>query len=116
MATFVFTAAPGEKPVEINALWYHAPAPDGREYFGPTEQPKAFRRAFWISPYRGLADVVEGSPTNGQYARRDLSIRPNQIFCGEPRQLCAERRSAAGRVVEVVRPRVAYAHGSAHPQ
>jgi glycogen debranching enzyme len=34
---------------------------------------ESFGRAFWISPFRGLADVV----TEG---RQDKSIRPNQIF------------------------------------
>jgi glycogen debranching enzyme len=34
---------------------------------------ESFRKAFWISPFRGLADVVgEGG--------RDQRIRPNQIF------------------------------------
>jgi predicted glycogen debranching enzyme len=66
-----FTPRQG-KPVEINALWYNALrlmkedalAERVLEHFG---------RTFWISPFRGLCDVVDG-------ARRDASLRPNQIF------------------------------------
>src|SRR6201999_722755 len=53
------------------------------------------KKSFWISPFRGLADVVEGT-------RRDASIRPNQIFAvslpNSP--LTFDQQSA---VVEVVR-------------
>jgi glycogen debranching enzyme len=55
----------------------------------------SFRRAFWISPFRGLADVVEGT-------RRDVSIRPNQIFAVSlPNSALTPDQQAA--VVEVVR-------------
>jgi predicted glycogen debranching enzyme len=74
----VFTPRQG-KPVEINALWYHALRLMGENALAD-RAGESFRKAFWISPYRGLADVVEGSPMSGQYPRRDLSIRPNQIF------------------------------------
>jgi predicted glycogen debranching enzyme len=66
-----FTPRQG-KAVEINALWYHA-----LMLMAETELAnhvaESFRGAFWISPFRGLADVV----TDG---RQDTSIRPNQIF------------------------------------
>jgi len=54
-----------------------------------------FLRAFWISPFRGLADVVDGS-------RRDESIRPNQIFAASlPHSPLTNDQQSA--VVEVVR-------------
>ncbi|MDP9174773.1 MAG: amylo-alpha-1,6-glucosidase [Planctomycetota bacterium] len=66
-----FTPRQG-KPVEINALWYH-----GLKLMGDDKEAlrvkESFVRAFWLSPFRGLADVVDGT-------RRDASIRPNQIF------------------------------------
>lgn len=66
-----FTPRQG-KPVEINALWYHA-----LMLMGEKEQAakvaESFRSAFWIGPERGLADgVLDG--------RQDKLIRPNQIF------------------------------------
>jgi len=66
-----FTPRQG-KPVEINALWYHALRLTGRNALAERVK-ESFVRTFWISPFRGLADVV----TNG---RRDTTIRPNQIF------------------------------------
>jgi predicted glycogen debranching enzyme len=88
-----FTPRQG-KPVEINALWYHALILTGHS--DVARQVRAsFRKAFWISPYRGLADVVDGE-------RRDQSLRPNQIFAvslpNSP--LDADQQLA---VVEVVR-------------
>ncbi len=88
-----FTPRQG-KAVEINALWYHA-----LKLMGDDAQADrvadSFRRTFWLSPFRGLADVVDGG-------RRDTSIRPNQIFAvslpNSP--LTPEQQSA---VVEVVR-------------
>jgi predicted glycogen debranching enzyme len=66
-----FTPRQG-KAVEINALWYHA-----LRLLGETARAdkvgESFRKAFWLNPFRGLADVVDGS-------RRDVSMRPNQIF------------------------------------
>jgi predicted glycogen debranching enzyme len=89
-----FTPRQG-KPVEINALWYHGLVLMGeRELAARVEQ--SFRKAFWISPFRGLADVV------GDDGKRDNAIRPNQIFAvslpNSP--LTPEQQSA---VVEVVR-------------
>lgn len=87
-----FTPRQG-KPVEINALWYNA-----LRYMGLDELAErvaqSFRKAFWISPFRGLADVVNEG-------HRDTSIRPNQIFAvGLPYSpLTPEQQSA---VVEVV--------------
>jgi glycogen debranching enzyme len=55
----------------------------------------SFLKAFWISPFRGLADVVHEDGT------RDTSIRPNQIFAASlPHSRSAEQAQAA---VEVVR-------------
>jgi predicted glycogen debranching enzyme len=88
-----FTPRQG-KPVEINALWYNALVLMGEKDLA-AEVADSFKKAFWISPFRGLADVVEGT-------RRDASIRPNQIFAvslpNSP--LTADQQSA---VVEVVR-------------
>ena len=54
-----------------------------------------FRKAFWVSPFRGLCDVVHDGG-------RDMKIRPNQIFAvslpHSPRS--ADQQHA---VVEVVR-------------
>jgi len=67
----VFTPRQG-KAVEINALWYHALLlMNERELAEQVKQ--SFRRVFWISPFRGLCDVVNSD-------RRDPSSRPNQIF------------------------------------
>jgi predicted glycogen debranching enzyme len=66
-----FTPRQG-KPVEINALWHHALKLMGEEALA-AKVAASFSKAFWISPFRGLADVVDGS-------RRDQAIRPNQIF------------------------------------
>ncbi|HUB27099.1 MAG TPA: amylo-alpha-1,6-glucosidase [Tepidisphaeraceae bacterium] len=74
-----FTPRQG-KPVEINALWHHALCLMGRKELAE-KAAASFRRAFWISPFRGMADVVDGSPgADGNYPRRDVAIRPNQIF------------------------------------
>lgn len=67
----VFTPRQG-KPVEINALWYNALRLMGEDALA-NQVAQGFKQAFWISPFRGLADVVEGD-------RRDESIRPNQVF------------------------------------
>ncbi|MGD0767205.1 MAG: amylo-alpha-1,6-glucosidase [Tepidisphaeraceae bacterium] len=66
-----FTPRQG-KAVEINALWHHALRLIG-DNVRADRVAESFRKAFWISPYRGLADVVDGP-------RRDLAMRPNQIF------------------------------------
>ncbi|HEY1687116.1 MAG TPA: amylo-alpha-1,6-glucosidase [Tepidisphaeraceae bacterium] len=88
-----FTPRQG-KAVEINALWYHALVLMNEKELAK-KVAENFRKAYWISPFRGLADVVN----NGQ---QDKSIRPNQIFAvslpNSP--LTSEQQSA---VVEVVR-------------
>jgi predicted glycogen debranching enzyme len=66
-----FTPREG-KAVEINALWYHALMCTGRTELA-AKVAESFRKAFWISPFRGLADVVKGD-------WRDASLRCNQIF------------------------------------
>jgi glycogen debranching enzyme len=93
-----FTPRQG-KAVEINALWYHALV-----LMGDTQLAKKvksnFASAFWISPFRGLADVANSAPPD-TYAR-DSACRPNQIFAASLTNspLNAEQQSA---VVEVVR-------------
>lgn len=91
-----FTPRQG-KPVEINALWYHALVLMGETALA-NKVKESFTKAFWISPFRGLADVVSGS---GPY-HRDSAIRPNQIFAASlPNSpLTLEQQSG---VVEVVR-------------
>jgi predicted glycogen debranching enzyme len=97
-----FTPRQG-KPVEINALWHHALQLMGQKKLAQ-KVAENFRRAFWINPFRGLADVVEGAPPGAEapYPRRDTAMRPNQIFAVSlPHSpLTAEQQSA---VVEVVR-------------
>ncbi len=68
------------KAVEINALWHHALV-----LMGETDLAhrcaESFRAGFWISPFRGLADVIDGeTPATQKDIRRDVKIRPNQIF------------------------------------
>jgi len=89
----VFTPRQG-KAVEINALWYHALVLMGEKELAD-KVAKNFRQAFWINPFRGLNDVVDGS-------RRDSSCRPNQIFAVSlPNSPLTEDQQRA--VVEVVR-------------
>ena len=89
----VFTPRQG-KAVEINALWYHALVLMGESDLS-AKVAESFRRVFWISPFRGLYDVVEGT-------RRDASIRPNQIFAVSlPNSPLTEDQQKA--VVEIVR-------------
>jgi predicted glycogen debranching enzyme len=66
-----FTPRQG-KAVEINALWHHALRLIG-DNVRADRVAQSFRKRFWLSPFRGLADVVDGQ-------RRDLAMRPNQIF------------------------------------
>lgn len=93
-----FTPRQG-KPVEINALWYHALVLMGEADLAARVR-QSYQKAFWIGPFRGLADVVTLG-VDGRYGR-DNSIRPNQIFAASlPNSpLSPEQRSA---VVEVVR-------------
>ncbi|MGH7180283.1 MAG: amylo-alpha-1,6-glucosidase [Tepidisphaeraceae bacterium] len=88
-----FTPRQG-KPVEINALWYNALVNLGQDDVA-AKVKESFSRTFWISPFRGLYDVVDGEKT-------DASVRPNQIFAASlPHSpLNHSQRSA---VVEVVR-------------
>jgi len=88
-----FTPRQG-KPVEINALWYHALVLMGMKELAE-KVATSFQKAFWISPFRGLADVLDGT-------RRDTAIRPNQIFAVSlPNSPLTGDQQAA--VVEVVR-------------
>jgi predicted glycogen debranching enzyme len=88
-----FTPRQG-KAVEINALWYNALKLCGRDELAE-RVAKSFAAAYWISPFRGLCDVVNGTV-------RDQSLRPNQIFAvslpHSPLPLDQQRA-----VVEVVR-------------
>jgi predicted glycogen debranching enzyme len=92
-----FTPRQG-KAVEINALWYNALVLMNEKELA-AKVADNFRKKFWISPFRGLADVV-GDEVGG--GKRDTAIRPNQIFAvslpNSP--LTPEQQSA---VVEVVR-------------
>ena len=88
-----FTPRQG-KAVEINALWYHALVLMHQTELAERVRD-SFRKAFYISPFRGLADVVDGD-------RRDTAIRPNQIFAVSlPNSPLTEAQQSA--VVEVVR-------------
>ncbi len=88
-----FTPRQG-KAVEINALWYHALVLMGETKFA-AKVAESFVRTFYVSPFRGLYDVVDGS-------KRDASIRPNQIFAVSlPNSPLSLEQQAA--VVEVVR-------------
>jgi predicted glycogen debranching enzyme len=88
-----FTPRQG-KPVEINALWYHALVLLNENDLA-AKVAESFRKVFWISPFRGLCDVVN----DGQ---RDTSIRPNQIFAVSlPHSALSREQQQA--VVEVVR-------------
>jgi predicted glycogen debranching enzyme len=88
-----FTPRQG-KAVEINALWYHALVLMGERELAAKVREN-FQKAFWISPFRGLVDVVD-------QGRRDAAIRPNQIFAVSlPNSPLTEDQQAA--VVEVVR-------------
>ncbi len=90
----VFTPRHG-KPVEINALWYNALCLLGDGNLA-SKVKASFVKAFWISPYRGLADVVTGALS------RDMSTRINQIFAVSlPHSPLNEEQQRA--VVEVVR-------------
>ena len=88
-----FTPRQG-KPVEINALWYNALRLLKKDELANKVQ-QSFAKTFWISPFRGLADVVTGGV-------KDNKIRPNQIFAVSlPYSALDEGQQHA--VVEVVR-------------
>lgn len=88
-----FTPRQG-KAVEINALWYNALRLLGENELAD-RAGRGFVAAFWISPFRGLYDVV-----NAGY--RDGAVRPNQIFAVSlPHSPLNTQQQAA--VVEVVR-------------
>jgi predicted glycogen debranching enzyme len=88
-----FTPRQG-KAVEINALWYHALRLMGETAMAD-RAGQSFRKAFWISPFRGLYDVAGGD-------RQDTALRPNQIFAASlPNSPLDAGQQRA--VVEVVR-------------
>ncbi|HEX8341542.1 MAG TPA: amylo-alpha-1,6-glucosidase [Tepidisphaeraceae bacterium] len=89
----VFTPRHG-KAVEINALWYNALRLMD-EHGTADKVQRSFREAFWISPYRGLADVINETGRNEQ-------CRPNQIFAVSLAHSPLTAEQQAG-VVEVVR-------------
>ena len=90
------------KAIEINALWYHALVLMG-EHDLAKKSGESIRTGFWISPFRGLADVIDGdTPATEKDIRRDLKIRPNQIFAVSlPNSALLPDQMAA--VVETVR-------------
>jgi predicted glycogen debranching enzyme len=96
-----FTPRQG-KAVEINALWYHALRLMGEHQLADLVQ-RSFVDAFWVSPFRGLADVVDAE-------RKDTSIRPNQIFAVSLANSPLNREQQAA-VVEVVRRELLTPHG-----
>jgi glycogen debranching enzyme len=89
----VFTPRQG-KPVEINALWYNALMLMGENDLAAKVREN-FAKTFWISPFRGLCDVVTEN-------WRDMSLRPNQIFAVSLPH-CALNEEQQRAVVEVVR-------------
>jgi len=113
-----FTPRQG-KPVEINALWYHVLVLMGNKDLA-AKVAESFRRAFWISPFRGMADVVRSSDSGpkpgdlppgavspGAAAKavtywRDMAVRPNQIFAVSLSNSPLEREQQHA-VVETVR-------------
>ena len=86
-----FTPRQG-KPVEINALWYHALMLMDEERAGGESRARVFAKAFWISPFRGLADVGAREIGGG-----DSAIRPNQIFAVSLAEQSADAGAAGGR-------------------
>ncbi len=89
----IFTPRHG-KAVEVNALWYNALRLMSDHELAD-KVADSFRRTFYISPYRGCADVVNETG-------RDDSIRPNQIFAVSlPHSPLTEEQQHA--VVDVVR-------------
>lgn len=96
------------KPVEVNALWYHALRCLGENELAE-RAGESFRRLFWISPQRGLADVVSASTSGAGESQvlagdafRDTRCRPNQIFAVSlPHSPLRPEQQRA--VVEVVR-------------
>jgi glycogen debranching enzyme len=81
-------------------LWHHALVLMGeKELAGKVAEN--FRKAFWISPFRGLADVVRSS-TDGSGYERDQALRPNQIFAVSLGDALLSRDQQHA-VVEVVR-------------
>jgi predicted glycogen debranching enzyme len=97
MGDTVFTPRQG-KAVEINALWYNALRLLGEDALADKVRQN-FQKAFYISPFRGLADVVNGAA--GDYTRDD-SIRPNQVFAVSLPHSPLEREQQSA-VVEIVR-------------
>ena len=107
----VFTPRYG-KPVEIEALWYHAlrimarlqteigaePQPTTPDYSALADQARAgFQARFWYAEGGYLFDVIDGPDVPA-----DASLRPNQIFALslEPDLVDAEQ---ARSVLDVVR-------------
>ena len=82
------------KPVEINALWYNALKLMGEETLAATVAA-SFVKKFWLSPFRGLYDVVYET-------HRDAAMRPNQIFAVSLPHSPLTREQQHG-VVDVVR-------------
>jgi predicted glycogen debranching enzyme len=90
------------KAVEINALWYRALVLMGETDLA-AKCRDSFRAGFWISPFRGLADVIDGgTPATQKDIHRDLAVRPNQIFAVSLSDDLLTREQQAA-VVETVR-------------
>jgi predicted glycogen debranching enzyme len=82
------------KAVEINALWYNALVLLNEKELAAKVR-ESFIKAFWLNPFRGLADVVNEK-------RRDATCRPNQIFAASLPNSPLNRDQQRA-VVEVVR-------------
>lgn len=97
------------KPVEINALWYHALCVMDQlaaHYGEPTEEystlaskvKESFLKEFWNEKDGCLYDVVDGD-------NKDASIRPNQIYAVSlPNTMLDEEK--AKKVVSVVKDKL----------
>ncbi|MBO5259615.1 MAG: glycogen debranching enzyme family protein [Agathobacter sp.] len=97
------------KPVEINALWYHALCVMDQlaaHYGEPTEEysvlaskvKESFLEEFWNEKDGCLYDVVDGD-------NKDASIRPNQIYAVSlPNTMLDEEK--AKKVVSVVKDKL----------
>ena len=104
------------KPVEVNALWYHALGllvrwrrrkgdGEGAEEYGRLRDlcGRSFRHRFWNAATQGLYDVVDRvTSREARAADAPSAIRPNQIFAVSLPSDLLDRHQAEGvlRLVE----------------
>ena len=84
-----FTPRQG-KPVEINALWYHALVLMGENDLA-IKVRENFTKAFWISPYRGLGGRRRGIEPRGAWICRFARTRFSRRACRIVRCRCRSR-------------------------